>query len=67
MKSQWKHFLIHKHFLTATIIFFYCSEKVFILLNIWMIGKNLMKHYNLKKKDSCSHLNMEDITEKNAG
>ena len=29
--------------------FFYCYKKVFILMNIWMNGKNSMKHY-LKKK-----------------
>ena len=30
---------------------FCCQEKVFILMNIWMIGKSLMKqHYRKKKK-----------------
>ena len=29
---------------------FYCWEKVFILMNIWMIGKNSMKHHGEKKK-----------------
>ena len=29
---------------------FYCCEKVFILMNIWMIGKNATKHHYLKKK-----------------
>ena len=29
---------------------FYCCEKGFILMNIWMIGKNSMKHHYLKKK-----------------
>ena len=28
---------------------FYCSKKVFILMNISMIGKSLVKHYYLKK------------------
>ena len=28
---------------------FYCCEKVFALMNIWMIRKNSMRHY-LKKK-----------------
>ena len=28
----------------------YCCEKGFILTNIWMIGKNSMKHHYLKKK-----------------
>ena len=32
-------------------------------MNIWMIGKNLMKYHYLKKKDFYSHLNMEDITD----
>ena len=40
-------------------LFHYC-EKVFT--HTWMIGKNLMKHYCLKKVFS-SHLNMEDITD----
>ena len=42
---------MHTNFLTTTIIslFYYC-EKVFILMNMWMIWKNLMKHYYLKKK-----------------
>ena len=26
------------------------KKEVFILMNIWMIGKNLMKHLCLKKK-----------------
>ena len=30
-------------------IVYYCV-KVFILMNIWMIGKNSMKHFYLKKK-----------------
>ena len=38
------------NFLTTTVIsLFYCCQKVFIIMNIWMIGKNLMKHY-LKEK-----------------
>ena len=41
-------------------LFYYC-EKALILMNIWMIGKNSMKRYYLKKK-IFSHLNMEDIT-----
>ena len=40
---------------------------MFIHVDIWMIGKNLMKLYYLqkkkKKKDFYSHLNMEDITD----
>ena len=30
--------------------FFYCCKKVFILMTIWMIGKNSVKLYYLKKK-----------------
>ena len=29
---------------------YYYYEKVFILMKIWMVGKNLMKHHYLKKK-----------------
>ena len=44
-------FFIHTSFLTATIIsLFYCWEKMFILMNIWMIRKNSMKDPYLKKK-----------------
>ena len=28
---------------------FYCYEKAYILMNIWMIGKDLIKHHYLKK------------------
>ena len=45
-----------------TISLVYCCEKVFILMNILMIGKNSMKHHYLKKK-IYSHLNMEDLTD----
>ena len=39
------------NFLTMiTISLFYCCEKVFILMNIWMIGKSSVKHDYLKKK-----------------
>ena len=48
-----------------TITLCYCCKKVFILMNIWIIGKNLMKHHYLKKKDFYSHLNMEDIADAN--
>ena len=41
---------------------FYCCEKVFLLMNIWMIGKKLMKHHYLKQ-DFYIRLNMEDITD----
>ena len=29
---------------------FHCCEKVFILINIWMIGNNSMKYHYLRKK-----------------
>ena len=36
-------FLIHTNFLTKIkISLFYCCEKVFTLMNIWMIGKNII-------------------------
>ena len=39
------------NFLTTTIIsLFYCCEKVFNVMNIWMIGKNSIKRHYLKKK-----------------
>ena len=51
----------------AIISLFYCCKKVFILMNIWMIGENSMKHHPQplpkKKKKIYSHLNMEDITD----
>ena len=46
----------------TTSLFYYC-EKTFILMNIWMIGKNSMNLYYLKKEDFYSHLNVEDITD----
>ena len=46
-------FLIHTHFLTTIIIsLFYCCGQVLVLMNMWMIGKNSMKHHYLKKKIS---------------
>ena len=37
-------------FLIAILInLFCCWEKVFVLMNIWMSGKGLMKHHCLKK------------------
>ena len=37
-------------FLIAILInLFCCWEKIFILMNIWMSGKGLMKHHCLKK------------------
>ena len=35
--------------MTITSLFYYC-EKVFIFMDVWMIGKNSMKHHYLKKK-----------------
>ena len=43
---------------------FCCSEKVFIFMSIWMIGKSLMKqHYLKKKKKKNTNLNMEEIAD----
>ena len=33
-----------------SISFFCCCEKVFTLMNVWKIGKNLMRLHYLKKK-----------------
>ena len=41
---------------------FHCPKKLFILMNIWTIGKNLMKHHYFNKK-FYTHVNMEDITD----
>ena len=35
-----ERFLIHTNFLLTMIVIFYYCEIVFILTNIWMIGKN---------------------------
>ena len=52
-----------KKFLTMiTINLFYCCEKVFILMNMQMIGKNSRERHYLKNKDFYSHFNVEDIT-----
>ena len=54
---------MHGNILTMLIIsFLYYCKKVFILMNIWMIGKRSVKHHYLKKKIFYSHLSMEDIT-----
>ena len=45
-----------------TIGLFYCCEKAFTLMNIWLIGKNSIKLHYLKKKLN-SHLNMGDIND----
>ena len=50
-KMKTKDFLIQTNFLTTTIrSLFYCCEKVFILMNIWMVVKNSMKHHYMKNK-----------------
>ena len=47
-----------------SISLFHCRKKVFTRLNIWVIGKNTLKFYYLKKKkDFYSHLSMEVITD----
>ena len=43
-------------------LLYYCG-KMFVIMNISMIGKNSMKDNYLKTQDFCSHLNMEDITD----
>ena len=49
MKNQGNDLLIHRNFLTKIIIsLFYCWEKVLIVMNIYMIDKNSMKHDYLK-------------------
>ena len=51
MKSQRNDYLMYTKFLTMiTIISFYCCEKVFTLMKLWIIAKNSMKHHYLKKK-----------------
>ena len=50
-KLKERFFLIHTIFLITTIIIlFYSFKTVFILMNVWMIEKNSMKHHYLKKK-----------------
>ena len=44
-----------------SISLFCCSEKMFILMSIWMNGKNLVKHHCLKKT-SYSKSNLNNIT-----
>ena len=41
MKSERNDFSMHANFITMiTISLFYCCDKVFTLVNIWIIGKN---------------------------
>ena len=55
---------MHRYFLTPiTISSAYCCEKVFILINIWMIGKKINKTSLPEKEHFYSNLNMEDITD----
>ena len=46
-----------------TISLFYNYEKVYIFMNIWIIGKDSVKHHDLKIFFFYSHLNTEDITD----
>ena len=39
-----------------------CKEKVFILMNLWMIGKHLIIHHYVKKEKSYVNFNLETIT-----
>ena len=45
-----------------TISLFYYYEKVFILTNMWMIGKKINEARLPEKEDFHSHLSIEDIT-----
>ena len=46
MHNTYRYILIHKNFLTLiSISLFDSCQKVFTVMNISMIGKNLMKHY----------------------
>ena len=49
IQQQFNQKLKERFFNMITISLFYCSKKVFILMNIWMIGKNSMKHHYLRK------------------
>ena len=42
---------------------FYCCEKLFILMKMWMVGKNLVKHLYVKREEFYNHLSMEHITD----
>ena len=43
-----KEQFFHTNFLIISLFYYY--EKVFILMNIWIIEKNSLKHHYLKKK-----------------
>ena len=58
------------HFVMVILINLFCYwEKIFILMNIWTAGKNLMKpHYHIKKllinlNLNLSNLNLEHISD----
>ena len=64
MKNYKNDFLIHTNVLTTTVRkLCYCLKKVFILMNIWMIGKNSMELSLPQKEHFYSHLIIEDITD----
>ena len=63
MKTRKNDVLIHKSILTMiSISSFYCCEKLFTLMKIWMIGKNKWSSL-VEKEHFYSHLKMEDITD----
>ena len=51
MKNEKSNLRTHLSFLKMILINLFCSEKVFIVETIWMNGKSLMKHHELKKKN----------------
>ena len=66
IKVPWKDFLMHTNFLTMMILsLFYYYNEVFIYTNLWMTGKNSMKHHHQRniKENFYSHLNTQDITD----
>ena len=56
--------LKHTNFLTMiSINLDCCYEMLFTQMNTWMIGKNSMIHYYMKKESFYSHLSVENITD----
>ena len=49
--------------MTKTILLFRIGVYRYENLNIWIIGKNSMKHHYLRRNDFFSHLNMNDISD----
>ena len=49
LKGQFLNTYTFSNLTMITISLFYCYEKVFILMNIWMIWKNSMKQHYRKK------------------